>query len=143
MKNLINYLPHYNAEPVAYATSGSVGIDLPACIEDTMELKPNSTLLIPTGISLNLFTLINCEAQIRSRSGLALKYGVIVLNSPGTIDKDYTGEVKVILHNTSKISYFVEPKSRIAQMVFCPVAVIPDFMLDNVRGDNGFGSTGV
>jgi len=128
-----------------YQTEGSAGFDLHACIEEPITIKPNDVALIPTGLSSEFTN--QYELQIRSRSGLALKNQVVVLNSPGTIDSDYRGEIKVILYNIGKQDYIVEPNERIAQGVFCPVvkAHIKEVsdLEETARGAGGFGSTGV
>ena len=127
-----------------YATSGSAGMDLLANIEEPLTIAPSEIKLISTGIAIAL--PINFEAQIRSRSGLALKHGIVVLNAPGTIDSDYRGEIKVILINHSKENYTVNPQDRIAQMVISKYETISwDIVttLDTTeRQEGGFGSTG-
>ena len=127
-----------------YATAGSAGMDLRADIDKPIVLKPLERKLIPTGLKIGL--PIGYEAQIRPRSGLALKYGVTVLNSPGTIDADFTGEVCVILVNLSDIDFVVNPSERIAQMVVAKHEQV-DFQIvetldETERGDGGFGHTG-
>lgn len=128
----------------AYATSGSAGLDLYAAVPAPVLLQPSSRALIPCGFALELPE--GYEAQIRPRSGLALKFGITVANAPGTVDSDYRGEVKVILINLSDKPYTVEPGHRIAQMVIARVerAVLePADTLDATeRGAGGFGSTG-
>ena len=127
-----------------YATAGSAGMDLRADIDKPIVLKPLERKLIPTGLKIAL--PVGYEAQIRPRSGLAIKYGITVLNSPGTIDADFRGEVCVILVNLSNVDFVVNPSERIAQMVLMPF--IPrEFekvteLSDTVRGKSGFGSTG-
>ena len=127
-----------------YATAGSAGMDLRADIDKPIVLKPLERKLIPTGLKIAL--PVGYEAQIRPRSGLALKYGVTVLNSPGTIDADFTGEVCVILVNLSDIDFVVNPSERIAQMVVAKHEQV-DFQIvetldETERGDGGFGHTG-
>ncbi len=127
-----------------YATVGSAGMDLRADIDKPIVLKPLERKLIPTGLKIGL--PIGYEAQIRPRSGLALKYGVTVLNSPGTIDADFRGEVCVILVNLSDIDFVVNPSERIAQMVIAKHEQV-DFQIvetldETERGDGGFGHTG-
>ena len=128
-----------------YQTEGSAGFDLHACIEEPITIKPNEVALIPTGLSSEFTN--QYELQIRSRSGLALKNQIIVLNSPGTIDSDYRGEIEVILYNLGKKDYIVEPNARIAQGIFSPVvkAHIKEVsdLEETARGEGGFGSTGV
>ena len=128
-----------------YETSGSSGLDLSANIKTSVKIEPGKTTIIPTGISVSIPK--NFEIQIRPRSGLAAKNQISVLNTPGTIDADYRGEIKVILINLSKETFIVENGARIAQMVVCPVikAKIKEVdSLDNTsRGSGGFGSTGM
>ena len=120
-------------------------MDLSANIEKQIKIKPGKTSIIPTGISMSIPK--NFEIQIRSRSGLAAKSQISVLNSPGTIDADYRGELKVILINLSNKSFVVEKGARIAQMVLCPIVKANfkevDNLDDTIRGDGGFGSTGL
>lgn len=127
-----------------YATEHSAGMDLTAALEEAIEIGPGERMLIPTGLALALPD--GYEAQIRPRSGLALKHGVTVLNSPGTIDADYRGEIGVILANMGEAPFTVERGMRIAQMVIAQYAKIEWEMaeeLDNTeRGAGGFGSTG-
>ncbi len=127
-----------------YATAGSAGMDLRADIDRPIILKPLERKLIPTGLKIAL--PVGYEAQIRPRSGLALKYGVTVLNSPGTIDADYRGEVCVILVNLSNDDFVINPSERIAQMVVAKHEQV-DFQIvetlnETERGDGGFGHTG-
>ena len=128
-----------------YETSGSSGLDLSANIKTSVKIEPGETTIIPTGISVSIPK--NFEIQIRPRSGLAAKNQISVLNTPGTIDADYMGEIKVILINLSKETFVVENGARIAQMVVCPVikAKLKEVdSLDNTsRGSGGFGSTGM
>ena len=128
-----------------YETSGSSGLDLSANIKTPVKIEPGKTTIIPTGISVSIPK--NFEIQIRPRSGLAAKNQITVLNTPGTIDADYRGEIKVILINLSKETFIVENGARIAQMVVCPVikAKLKEVdSLDNTsRGSGGFGSTGM
>ena len=127
-----------------YATAGSAGMDLRADIDRPIILKPLERKLIPTGLKIAL--PVGYEAQIRPRSGLALKYGVTVLNSPGTIDADYRGEVCVILVNLSNDDFVINPSERIAQMVVAKHEQV-DFQIvetldETERGNGGFGHTG-
>lgn len=128
-----------------YASDLASGADLYANIKDSIIIGSNSRVLIPTGISLEI--PVGYEAQIRSRSGLCLEYGIVCLNSPGTIDADYRGEIKVILANFSQHSFVIEPTMRIAQIVFAPVVRAnfpPKDLLDvTQRSSDGFGSTGM
>lgn len=129
----------------AYETKSSAGVDLRANLESSIELKPGERTLVPTGLFLEIPT--GFEAQIRPRSGLALKKGVTVLNSPGTIDADYRGEIGVILINHSQDTFVVENGERIAQMVFARVEqaqwIEINQLSETERGVGGFGSTGV
>ncbi len=128
-----------------YATEGSAGMDLYADIEDKFVLHKNTRTLVSTGISIELPQ--GYEAQIRPRSGLAAKNGVTVLNTPGTIDSDYRGEIKVILINLSDKDFAIERGMRIAQMVIAPVTMATitetEVLEETARGEGGFGSTGV
>ena len=127
-----------------YETEGSSGLDLAAHINESVEIKPGSTAIIPTGLAVSIPK--NFEIQIRPRSGLAAKSQISVLNTPGTIDADYRGELKVILINLSAKSFLVENGARIAQMVLCPIvkANLKEVktLEDTKRGSGGFGSTG-
>jgi dUTP pyrophosphatase len=127
-----------------YATSQSAGMDLRANISESISLKSLNRELIPTGIFIELPT--GYEAQIRPRSGLAFKHGVTVLNSPGTIDSDYRGEIKVLLTNLSATDFMVEPGERIAQIIFSKHETISwqevDGLNETTRGAGGFGHTG-
>ena len=128
-----------------YETDGSSGMDLSANIKRSIKIDPGKSSIIPTGISVAIPK--NFEIQIRPRSGLAAKNQISVLNTPGTIDADYRGELKVILINLSDKSFIVERGLRIAQMVLCPVVKANlkevDTLEDTRRGSGGFGSTGV
>ena len=128
----------------SYATSGSAGMDLTAAIEEAFILEPGERTLISTGLSIAL--PIGYEAQIRPRSGLALKNGVTVLNTPGTIDADYRGEIKVILANLGTEEFTIERGMRIAQMVIAKHEHVSwksvESLEDTKRGEGGFGSTG-
>ena len=125
-------------------TKGSSGMDLMAFTENKIKISPNSSALIPTGISLAIPN--DLEIQIRPRSGLALKSNISVLNTPGTIDSDYRGEVKVILFNHGSKEFIVNNNDRIAQMILMPILKIDfkevDDLPDTIRGSGGFGSTG-
>ena len=129
----------------SYATSGASGLDLAAAIDQPICLKPNMRQAIPTGFAMALPE--GYEAQIRPRSGLALKYGITVANAPGTIDSDYRGEIAVILLNNSSDDFTVTHGMRIAQMVIAAVIVMEpveaDDLDDTERATGGFGSTGL
>jgi dUTP pyrophosphatase len=128
----------------SYKTKGSSGMDLIAFIKDPIKIAPNTSALIPTGISVAIPS--DVEIQIRPRSGLAAKSSISVLNTPGTIDSDYRGELKIILFNHSKKEFVVRNNDRMAQMVLMPVLKIDfeevDDLPDTLRGSGGFGSTG-
>ncbi len=134
-----------NNELPAYQTTGSAGMDLHAFIDEKIELAPLERILIPTGLFIELED--GTEAQIRPRSGLAYKQGITVLNSPGTIDSDYRGELKVLLVNLSNDKFIINSGERIAQMVFTnfeqPALIQVDNLTITDRGAKGFGSTGV
>ena len=130
---------HGDAVIPHYQTIGSAGLDLHS-IEATM-IEPGQRKLVGTGLRINLPK--GTEGQIRPRSGLAAKHGITVLNSPGTIDEDYQGEIKIILYNTSSSTFSVESGDRIAQLVIAQVYKLPELTLDNTREDKGFGSTGL
>jgi len=123
-----------------YQTSHSAGLDLVACLEQSAQLGPNESMLIPSGISIRIPK--NCEAQVRSRSGCALR-GLIVLNSPGTIDSDYTGEIKIILKNVSQEAILIYPGDRIAQLVVSKIKRFKCSTKTKKRNNLGFGSTGI
>ncbi|MEM7650836.1 MAG: dUTP diphosphatase [Pseudomonadota bacterium] len=127
-----------------YATEQSAGMDLTAALEDAVEIGPGDRALIPTGLAIALPA--EHEAQIRPRSGLAIKHGVTVLNTPGTIDADYRGEIKVVLINHGKEAFTIERGMRIAQMVVEKFETVNwdvvEDLDDTERGEGGFGSTG-
>ena len=133
-----------DVELPSYKTSGASGMDLMAFIKSPIILKPKTSNLIPTGISVAFPK--DYEIQIRPRSGLAANNNIGVLNSPGTIDSDYRGEIKIILYNHGDREFIINNKDRVAQMVLTPVHKI-DFeevesLPDSIRGKGGFGSTG-
>ena len=128
-----------------YSSAEAAGADLKACIQDDIVLTPGQRYLVPTGLSIQLPE--GYEAQIRPRSGLAIKYGISLVNAPGTIDSDYRGEVKIIMINLGSEDFVIHRGDRIAQMVIAPV-IHGMFALSNSldstdRGAGGFGSTGV
>ena len=127
-----------------YKTKGSSGMDLMAFIESPIEILPNTSTLIPTGISVAIPN--DFEIQIRPRSGLAIKFNISVLNTPGTIDSDYRGEIKIILFNHGNQKFIVKNNDRVAQMVLVPILKVNfeevDNLPDTLRGSGGFGSTG-
>ena len=127
-----------------YKTDGASGMDLMAFINESIILKPKKSCLVPTGIAVAFPS--DFEIQIRPRSGLAAKKNISVLNTPGTIDSDYRGEIKVILYNHGDGNFLINNKDRIAQMILAPVIKInleeTDTLPETFRGDGGFGSTG-
>ena len=127
-----------------YKTTGASGMDLMAFIKQPIKLAPSSSCLVPTGLSLAFSQVY--EIQIRPRSGLATKHGITVLNTPGTIDSDYRGEIKIILFNHGSKEFIINNKDRIAQMILTPVFKIDLEETNNlpgtIRGKGGFGSTG-
>ncbi len=127
-----------------YKTDGSSGVDLSAFLEHKVVIKPNSSELIPTGLQVAIPEEL--EIQIRPRSGLAAKESLGVLNSPGTIDSDYRGELKIILFNHGNKDFIINNGDRIAQMVLVPILKMEfeevDSLPDTIRGQGGFGSTG-
>ena len=128
-----------------YETEGSSGMDLTANVNKVIEIEPGKSEIIPTGLALSIPE--NYEIQIRPRSGLAAKNQISVLNTPGTIDEDYRGEIKVILINLGEKKFKIEKGLRIAQMVLCPVIKAEleevDQLDETKRGSGGFGSTGI
>ncbi len=128
----------------AYATELSAGMDIKANIEESITLKPLERAMVATGLYIELPA--GFEAQIRPRSGLAAKHGVTVCNSPGTIDADYRGEIKVILVNLSNNEFVINKGERVAQMVIAKYEKVElcavEVLSDTVRGEGGFGSTG-
>ena len=127
-----------------YKTTGASGMDLMAFIEKPIKLIPQSSCLIPTGISVAFSE--EYEIQIRPRSGLAAKNNISVLNTPGTIDSDFRGEIKIILFNHGNSEFLINNKDRIAQMILVPVQKMEleeiENLPDTLRGKGGFGSTG-
>jgi dUTP pyrophosphatase len=127
-----------------YKTSGASGLDLMAFIVEPIKITPNSSCIVPTGLSMAFSE--DYEVQIRPRSGLAAKNNITVLNTPGTVDSDYRGEIKIILFNHGKDDFIINNKDRIAQMILTPVVKMKfeevDNLPDTLRGEGGFGSTG-
>ena len=128
----------------SYETIGAAGMDVRANLSASVCVSPGERMLVPTGLYLEVPAGLEC--QVRPRSGLALKKGITVLNTPGTIDSDYRGEVGVILINLSNENFTIEPNDRIAQLVFCQVIQVTlietDALESSDRGTGGFGSTG-
>jgi len=128
----------------SYKTNGASGMDLMAFIDEPIELKPGKSCLVPTGLSVAFSK--EYEIQIRPRSGLAAKNNITVLNTPGTIDSDYRGEIKIILFNHGKENFIINNNDRIAQMVLTPIVKMEieeiNELPETIRGEGGFGSTG-
>ena len=128
----------------SYKTNGASGMDLKACIEKSINLKQGESYLVPTGLSVAFPE--EYEIQIRPRSGLAAKNNISILNTPGTIDSDYRGELKIILFNHGSENFIVNNNDRIAQMVLTPIVKMEleetDELPESLRGEGGFGSTG-
>tara|TARA_Y100001936_G_C15820894_1_gene531632 strand:- start:191 stop:628 length:438 start_codon:yes stop_codon:yes gene_type:complete len=135
---------HPKVQLPSYKTQGSSGMDLMAFIDSSINISPNSSAIVPTGISIAIPN--DVEIQIRPRSGLAAKSNISVLNTPGTIDSDYRGEIKIILFNHGSEEFIVNNNDRIAQMILMPILKVDFEEVDNlpetVRGSGGFGSTG-
>ena len=133
-----------SVEIPTYKTAGASGIDLMAFIEKPIKLAPKSSCLVPTGLSVAFSE--EYEIQIRPRSGLAAKNNISVLNTPGTIDSDYRGEIKIILFNHGNSEFIINNKDRIAQMILMPIHKMEleevENLPDTLRGKGGFGSTG-
>jgi dUTP diphosphatase len=129
----------------SYATAGAAGLDLPAAVEGERIVAPGERLLVPTGFRLELPA--GYEGQVRPRSGLALRHGIVLPNAPGTVDSDYRGELRVILWNTGPAPFVLRRGDRIAQLVVAPVAraaLVPvETLGETPRGPGGFGHTGV
>ena len=128
----------------SYKTSGASGMDLMAFIKSSVTVKPKTSSLVPTGLSIAFSE--DYEIQIRPRSGLAAKNNISVLNTPGTIDSDYRGEIKVIVYNHGNNDFFINNGDRIAQMILAPVVKMEleetNDLPETIRGEGGFGSTG-
>ena len=143
----VRRLPHAANLPLpTYATAGAAGMDLLAAVDEPVVVAPGARALIPTGLVVALPT--GYEMQIRPRSGLALRHGIVLPNSPGTVDEDFRGEVKVIVLNAGNSAFTIERGARIAQGVLCPVIraewdLTENVLDDTARGTGGFGSTGV
>ena len=127
-----------------YKTTGASGMDLIAFIREPLELKPQMSCIVPTGLAVAFPE--NYEIQVRPRSGLAAKNNISILNTPGTIDSDYRGEIRVIIHNHGNRNFIINNGDRIAQMILCPVVKMKlEEAIDlpkTIRGQSGFGSTG-
>ena len=133
-----------NVEMPEYKTAGSSGVDLMANLNEKITLKSGESCIVPTGLSISLPK--DCEVQIRPRSGLAAKSQITVLNTPGTIDSDYRGEIKVIIYNHGDENFLISNGDRIAQMILMPVLKMEleevNNLPESIRGKSGFGSTG-
>lgn len=144
MKLFIKKLQHDIATP-KYMTEGAAGMDLYAAVEEDTILKKGEIKLIPTGIAISIEK--GYEAQIRPRSGLAIKHGISLVNTPGTIDSDYRGEINIIMINFGQNDFLIKRGDRIAQMVInkieTPSIVEVEILDDTLRGKGGFGSTGI
>ncbi len=138
-------LEHFKGDLPAYQTPGASGLDVRACLSESLVLEPGARALIPTGLSVEI--PLGYEVQVRPRSGLAIAKGISLVNTPGTVDADYRGEVKVILINLGQEAVTIADQDRIAQFVVCPVIHAEIETVDDLsntdRGSGGFGSTGV
>ncbi len=146
MQILVKCLPHHKGLDLpVYSTQGSSGMDLTAAIREDIALLPGKRILVPTGISISLPR--GLEAQIRPRSGLALKYGVTLLNTPGTIDSDYRGEIQIIMINLGEGAFVIKRGLRIAQMIISQYVTATFKIVDELdvtlRNHGGFGHTGI
>jgi dUTP pyrophosphatase len=149
MKLQFNFMNTSNNPNPEYATDGSSGFDLRANLDEPITLGPLERTLVPTGLYFEI--LNNLEIQVRPRSGLAAKHGITVLNTPGTVDADYRGEIKVILINLSNDPFVINNGERIAQAIIAPIVPkmaiefnkVEEISTDTNRGAGGFGSTGV
>ena len=142
----IQKLPHFDGLSLpSYATAGAAGMDVEAAVETDMVLAPGRRAAVPTGLAMTIPA--GFEIQVRPRSGLALKHGVTVANTPGTIDSDYRGEVKIMLINLGEDDFTITRGMRIAQLVVAPVSLavlaVAKALETTDRGSGGFGSTGV
>lgn len=144
-KTRVSVIVEKNAELPYYATKGASGADVRACIDDNIVILPHKSALIPTGLFFEIPE--GYEIQVRPRSGLAFKHQITVLNTPGTIDSDYRGELKVLLINHGDTPFIVEKDMRIAQIVLAKVEkaefIVREELSLSHRGENGFGHTGV
>jgi dUTP pyrophosphatase len=142
---LVETLLETGASLPLYASSEAAGADVRAFIEEDLVLAPSESVLVPTGLRFSIPK--GYEIQVRPRSGLALKHQITVLNAPGTIDSDYRGEIKILLINHGKKPFVIEPKMRLAQLVFAPVVqasfILTEELASTQRGESGFGHTGL
>lgn len=141
----IKKLQNFKGNLPEYKSAGASGFDIKACLKENLTLKPGERALIPSGLAFEVPP--GFELQSRPRSGLALKKGLTILNSPGTIDSDYRGEVQTLILNTGKEDVTIKDQDRVAQLVLCPVFraefIEQDTLSETQRGGGGFGSTGV
>ena len=141
----VKCLPHYSGAMPHYESSMASGFDVRACLKASMTIQPGQRVLIPTGLSFEVTS--GYEIQVRPRSGLALKKGITLLNSPGTIDADYRGEVKIIVIHHGQEPVVIHNQDRIAQLVLCPIVQAEFQFVSHLsttqRGEGGFGSTGI
>lgn len=141
----VKKLTHFKGDLPGYETAGASGMDVRAQVPSEVVLKPGERAMIPTALSIEVPA--GFEIQVRPRSGLAAKNGIMVVNSPGTVDSDYRGEVKILLFNGGQSDFAIKDQDRIAQLVLCPVVqaqwLVASELSDSTRGAGGFGSTGV
>lgn len=141
----VETLSHFRGALPVYQTSGAAGLDVCAMLSEPLVLQPGERALVPTGLSVAV--PLGYELQARPRSGLAIKHGISLVNSPGTIDSDYRGEIKLILINHGTSSFVIQPLDRVAQLVLAPVVQLQweqvEKLDDTERGRGGFGSTGL
>ncbi len=141
----VQRLGNFRGELPQYQSPGASGMDVRAQLREPVSLAPGQRTLVPTGLTLEI--PLGFEIQVRPRSGLAAKQGIMVVNSPGTVDADYRGEVKIILANMGNETFVINDQERVAQLVLCPVVqaqlVVADQLSTTDRGVGGFGSTGV
>lgn len=136
---------HFKGDLPKYETTFASGFDVRAQLDKSIELLPGQSCMVPTGLSFEI--PVGYEIQVRPRSGLAAKKGITVLNTPGTVDADYRGEVKIILINLGAETFIINDQERVAQMILCPVVQaqleLTEELSNTLRGEGGFGSTGV
>ena len=141
----VKCLSHYSGSMPHYESAMASGFDVRACLKASMTIQPSQRVLIPTGLSFEVAS--GYEIQVRPRSGLALKKGITLLNSPGTIDADYRGEVKIIVIHHGQEPVVIHNQDRIAQLVLCPIVQAEFQFVSHLsttqRGEGGFGSTGI
>ena len=143
---IINPLVGKSIPIPCYATKGSAAMDLHACLEEPMTLRPGETVLVPSGIAVSIHDT-DTVALIVPRSGLGIKHGIVLANTIGVIDSDYQGEIGIGIHNRGKLPYTIQPGERVCQMMFVPVVqvsleIVEEFSQASERGKGGFGHTG-